>query len=90
MLEQYLIKVYPPSWGGCCALVRGDGETINQALKDASEGLGATFRPKQDGRTPILLNLAIEAPNGERFSISPATAKTARSFADLWAARVTL
>lgn len=87
-LRQALIKIYPDHWKPYAVLVRGDGYWLDGMLKDAAEGVGAVFRPKQDGRAPELLSIAIEAPDGLTFLVDPRAAKRCKTGAELFAARI--
>ncbi len=77
----------PKGWGGYRAIVLGDGVEISAALKDASNIIGSAYRPKQDGRVQIQLNVTIERPDGTRFNVHPDKLKECFCAADLEAAR---
>lgn len=42
----------------------GQGTSVEEAFKDGIANCAAPFRPKQDGRPPILLNICVHNPDG--------------------------
>jgi hypothetical protein len=77
------IKAGTRAWGDYRVVVLGSGATVNEALSDASKLVGSSFRPKQDGRQGIQLNVTIERPDGTRFNITPERLKLAIDSQDL-------
>jgi hypothetical protein len=71
----YTIKVYSKAWGESCAVMLGQGSNINEALRDAAKEVGASFRPKQDGRAGELSNIHFERRDGTHFLVRPGNLK---------------
>lgn len=81
------IQVTTAAWKGYCVRTIGQGATVSDALSDAAKGIGAPFRPKQDGRRPELTSITMQRPDGTRFNIEPNALKFCGSPEALEAAR---
>lgn len=64
----FQITIGHRAFGGDVAVVLGQGDFIDGALKDAAGLIAMPFRPKQDGRQPQLLNITMRRPDGTQYS----------------------
>ena len=85
---EFTIKAFGRNWDGYCVIAIGNGESVNDALKDAANLIGSTFRPKQDGRESTIISVTIERPDGSRFNVAPLCARISESAEELEAGAV--
>lgn len=69
--RHFQIRASRDGWDGYAVVAIGQGTTVNEALAEAAKLIGHSFRPKQDGRTAILMSVTLERPNGSRFNVHP-------------------
>lgn len=71
-LKTWQITAGRKGWDGYVVVALGTGASVNDALRDAAGGIGASFRPKQSGQTGTQLNVTIRRPDGSQFNVPPA------------------
>lgn len=85
--RHFQIRASRDGWEGYAVVAIGQGTTVNEALADAAKLIGHSFRPKQEGRTAILMSVTLERPDGSRFNLHTDQLKECVSSADLEAAK---